>query len=80
MVQVVASINMGVGRNISLTVRNNSNQNISVLGTKKKFGPRALTQEDRMWLVSHTPHTMEGIDKLYKDFHTDYPNGGIFRK
>ena len=51
-----------------------------MLGKKKKFGPRALTQEDKGWLVSHTPHSAEDIDKLYKDFHTDYPNGGIFRK
>ena len=54
--------------------------NCSVLGTKKKSGPKALSSEDRVWLVSHTPHTAEDVDKLYKDFHVDYPNGGIFRK
>ena len=39
-----------------------------------------LSPEDRTWLVNHTSHGPEQIDRLHREFYIDYPNGGIFRK
>ena len=48
-------------------------------GNSKKKA-KTLNAEDRQWLISHKEHSAEKIDKLFKDFHTEYKNGGIFRK
>jgi hypothetical protein len=48
-------------------------------GTSKTRA-RELCSTDRAWLVSHMDHSPEVIDKLFKDFHVEYKNGGIFRK
>lgn len=39
-----------------------------------------LSPQDRTFLVNHTQQSPENIDKLYKEFQTDYPNGGIWRR
>lgn len=39
-----------------------------------------LSPGDKTWLVNHTSLSSEQVDKLFKEFGTDYPNGGIYRK
>lgn len=39
-----------------------------------------LSPQDRTWLVNHTQKNPENIDRLYKEFQIDYPNGGIYRR
>ena len=39
-----------------------------------------LSPQDRTWLVNHTQQNPENIDRLYKEFQIDYPNGGIYRR
>ena len=51
-----------------------------VISTNKKGGLKMLPHQDRTWLVNHTQQNSENIDKLYKEFQIDYPNGGIYRR
>ena len=52
---------------------------LTALSSRKRRG-RMISAEDKAWLTNHTQHEPEHIDKLYREFQTDYPNGGIWRR
>ena len=51
-----------------------------VISSNKKGGLKMLPPQDKTWLVNHTQRNPENIEKLYKEFQIDYPNGGIYRR
>ena len=46
----------------------------------KKAAPiKPLNEEDKLWFLQHTKREEKEILAMYKQFYTDYPEGGIFR-